>query len=155
MTALLDAQAVMPDVRVLDEGLLSAGQPTEPQLRALAAQGLRAVLNLRDATEHDEAGERTLCLDLAVDYLQLPIGGIEALDFGNARKLDAALGALPRPLLIHCASGNRVGALLALRHFLAHGDGDAAMRYGAVAGMSGAASRVRTLLETGADSPNK
>ena len=63
------------------------------------------------------------------------IVGSDAINFDNARALDALLAERDGPVLVHCGSGNRVGALLALRKSLEGADDDAALEYGRSAGL--------------------
>lgn len=95
-------------------GLHTGGQPTAAQLDALAAQGVRTVIDLRTDGEDrgfDEAGAAS---ERHLRYLHLPISGASDLTPANAEKLAQLLRANPGGVLLHCASGNRVGALLAL-----------------------------------------
>ncbi len=95
-------------------GLHTGGQPSLEQLDALAAQGVRTVIDLRADGEdrgYDEAAElqrRNL------RYLRLPITGAQDLTPANAAALKRLLAESGDGVLLHCASGNRVGALLAL-----------------------------------------
>lgn len=99
-----------------EAGALSGGQPDVEQLRAAAAAGIRRVINLRPASEDAGYDEAATADALQLDYQQLPIAGPQDLNADNVRKLDALLTAgAGTPTLIHCASGNRVGALMALR----------------------------------------
>jgi len=60
--------------------------------------------------------------------------------------LDELIAAANGPVLIHCGSGNRVGALLALRESLAGADDEAAIEYGKEGGLTGLEDRVRDVL---------
>ena len=72
-----------------------------------------------------------------MDYVALPIRGAEGLTEDNARAFSTALEAAERPLLVHCASGNRVGALFALKAFYVDGvDPDEAMAIGESTGLT-------------------
>jgi len=95
-------------------GLHTGGQPSLEQLDALAKQGVRTVIDLRGDGEdrgYDEAAELQR-RDLR--YLKLPIGGAQDLTPANAAALKRLLVESGDGVLLHCASGNRVGALLAL-----------------------------------------
>ena len=51
-----------------------------------------------------------------MNYISIPIAGAAGLTTENVRKFDQALNKIgDDKALIHCASGNRVGALAALR----------------------------------------
>lgn len=91
--------------------LYLAGQPQVEDLQIAKEQGIKTVLNLRkkeELTWDEEAAVKKLGLN----YINLPIGGPADLKdevFEQARKV---LGDKERqPVLLHCASANRVGAI--------------------------------------------
>jgi protein tyrosine phosphatase (PTP) superfamily phosphohydrolase (DUF442 family) len=95
--------------------ILSSGQPTKEQLKTLSEEGIKHIVNLRPVSEQkwNEARE---VRSLGMNYISIPISGPDDLTEKNARKLDAALILIGKdPALMHCASGNRVGALAAMR----------------------------------------
>jgi uncharacterized protein (TIGR01244 family) len=129
-------------------GITTAGQPTASQLEQLAEQGYVAVIDLRGANEDrgfDEAGKVE---ELGMHYVSLPISGPDTISNENAEVLDTLLNEIDGPVLLHCASSNRVGALLSLRQSLLGVDDEAAMDIGIAAGMSSPVlkDRVESLL---------
>ncbi|MCH7821705.1 MAG: hypothetical protein IIA07_06780 [Proteobacteria bacterium] len=78
--------------------------------------------------------------------MELPISGLDAINVDNARKLDEMLASYEGPVLVHCGSGNRVGAILALRHRLSGADDEEALSYGRSAGLTGLEPVVRERL---------
>ncbi|MGH8118308.1 MAG: beta-lactamase hydrolase domain-containing protein [Rhodanobacteraceae bacterium] len=108
--------AGLPNLKHPTPDCIVGGQPTPDQLAAAARAGVRRVINLRGASEdagYDEPGRAT---ELGLEYHALPIAGPQDLTPEKARELDALLTAADRPMtLVHCASGARVGALMALR----------------------------------------
>jgi uncharacterized protein (TIGR01244 family) len=95
-------------------GLHTSGQPTLEQLDTLAAQGIHTVIDLRSADEdrgYDEAAELK---SRGIAYHSLPINGKDDLNADNAAALKHLLDASGDGVLIHCHTGNRAGALLAL-----------------------------------------
>lgn len=137
------------NARMPREGLLVGGQPTPEQLAEAASAGYRTVINLRGPGELDEWDEAANAAELGLGYVALPIAGSQDLTVDNARKLREILSSEDAlPAMVHCASGNRVGALFALAAF--HLDGDdleTAMREGTEAGLTRLADTVRKLLE--------
>lgn len=95
-------------------GLHTGGQPDAAQLRAFARAGGRVVIDLRAADEARGYDEAALARTLGLHYVSLPIAGAADLTPARASALHEALAAAHGPVLLHCASGNRVGALLAL-----------------------------------------
>ena len=87
---------------------------------------------------------------LGMTYLSLPVTGEDAISYDNAARLDRLLADIDGPVLLHCGSGNRVGALFALREKL-HGAADeAALEKGRAAGLTSLEGVVRKRL---AESP--
>lgn len=118
------------------EGITAAGQPNENGLKELAQSGYAAVIDLRTTEEDRGLDEEKLVEGLGMSYVSLPIAGPDAINFENAKKLDQILGRFDRPVLIHCGSSNRVGALLTLREKLNGADDEKALAFGRSAGMT-------------------
>ena len=137
----------IPAWRDAGAGLYSSGQPQPDHWKALADAGVRSVLNLRPPSElagRDEAGEVGAA---GLDYAQLPIADAASLNREAAQAMDRFLRQLKTPLLVHCASGNRVGALLALREaWFAGADAHTALARGRAAGLVGLEPQVRRQL---------
>lgn len=130
-------QANVPNLHVPRAGLVTGGQPAADSWRDLRASGVVRVVNLRPAAElggRDEAGEVAAN---GMDYVQIDVAGPDDLTEGNARQLWQALQDGSGMVLVHCASGNRAGALLALA---AAQDGgmspQAALEFGQAAGLT-------------------
>jgi uncharacterized protein (TIGR01244 family) len=129
------------------EGVLVGGQPTEEQFRALARLGYGTVVNLRAPGEPGNTDPQ-LMESLGMDYITLPISGPDSLSEENARELAAILGTADSPVVVHCASGNRVGALFALKAFYADGESpEASLALGRRAGMTRLEPVIRQQLE--------
>ena len=101
---------------VVDDRLTTAGQPTEEQLRAAAAEGFDTVISLvpagqRNAPEDEEA----LVESLGMVYHYLPVVWNEptAGDFDGFEQVMRALPADGKTLL-HCAANFRVTAFYGL-----------------------------------------
>ncbi len=95
-------------------GLHTGGQPSQEQIEQFAGQGVRTVIDLRPDSEARGYDEAALVKQQGLRYVQLPIAGPDDLTPENAAALKQALDESQGPVLLHCASGNRVGALLAL-----------------------------------------
>lgn len=116
-------------------GLHTGGQPSPEDLARLQAQGVRAVIDLRGPQEergYDQAAE---VRRLGMDYITLPIASKDDVTPANAAALHALLDAQDGDVLLHCASGNRVGALLALRAATAGVPHEDALELGRAAGL--------------------
>ncbi|MCF3971901.1 fused DSP-PTPase phosphatase/NAD kinase-like protein, partial [Pseudomonas aeruginosa] len=89
----------------------TGGQPTLEELKRLKDDGVRTVIDLRGPQEdrgYDEAREVEA---LGMSYIALPISGKEDISAEKAQALHALLQGREGEVLLHCASGNRVGAL--------------------------------------------
>ena len=129
------------------DGLTSAGQPNRQQFELIAAAGYAAVIDLRGENEDRGLDEAAVLEELGLDYVVLPLSSPEAINMDNARLLDDILADYDEPVLVHCGSGNRVGALLALRASLRGADDAEALAYGKSAGLTGLEPVVRKRLE--------
>lgn len=143
----------MNSIRQPAHDLFTAGQPTREQLASLAKEGVRTVINLRapsEPVEFDEAAETTR---LGLDYVCIPVSGAQDLTPDTIDRFSRALARAREagPVLVHCASANRVGALLALDHALCQGGTcDDALALGRDAGLTGLEPAVHELIGPGA-----
>ena len=129
------------------EGVLTGGQPTDEQLAALRDAGYQTVINLRQPDERGTRGEAETVAGLGITYVSIPVDGKAGLNEENAAALAAALDEAAYPVLLHCGSGNRVGALLALKAFwLEDATAEEAMAVGLAGGVTRLESTVRDLL---------
>ncbi len=94
---------------------VASGQPDEAMLQTIAEAGFSAVVDLRAADEERGFDEAKEVERLGMEYVLLPIASADDLTLDKAAVLDQILAQNEGPVLIHCASGNRVGALYALR----------------------------------------
>lgn len=116
-------------------------------LAALAADGFGVYVDLRTEKEGLDAA-RSAAEAAGLEYVSIPVGGEADLDLATVRSLDAVLAdPARRPAVVGCASGNRSGALLALRAFWLEGKpAEEALEVGLRAGLTRLEPQVRTLL---------
>lgn len=127
--------------------LYTAGQPSAAQLQQAAAAGITTVIDLRQPDE-DRGFDQTLATErLGLRYVRIPVAGADGVTDANARALHAALAQSQGPVLVHCASGNRVGALLALLQARDGAPVEQALQFGRSAGMTSLEAPTRALLE--------
>lgn len=133
----------------IDDQLLVGGQPTEAQLEAIAKAGIRSVVNLRGEAEEGSLDEAEDVHGLGLAYLHLPIAGAGDLDEERARRLAEWLAEPEHlPAVVHCASGNRVGALFALKAFYVDDETpDEALAKGQEHGLTSLTEKVKALLD--------
>ncbi len=110
-------------LHVLDDIYL-AGQPTAEDFQEFKKRGVKSVLNLRTKDEMDFDEAKTL-KNLGLEYHHIPIASPDSLTDENFDKLRKLLNEKEqRPLVLHCASANRVGAV-----WLAHRVLDGGLTY--------------------------
>ena len=151
LSLLLAANAFAGDatLRQPRPDLITAGQPSEQQLRDAAANGVTTIIDLRKPDEDRGYDEAALAEQLGLRYVRLPIAGAGDITDANARTLDRLLKQDGGKTLLHCASSNRAGALLSLID--AHINGasvEDALTFGRDAGMTSLEPAVRAVLET-------
>ena len=99
----------------VNDRLITGGQPTEEQLRAVAADGFTAVINLAPVnppyTLDDEAG---LVGSLGMEYVYIPVVWSNPTD-DDFNAFEGAMNRLTdKKVLIHCAANFRVTAFYSL-----------------------------------------
>ena len=129
---LLCAQLVASDANIIagienleipGPNYFSGGQPSDEQLSALAGVGVKHVINLRPVSETPAFDEASLVASKDMMYHSLPVAGATGLTLAKVRTLDQLLKqAGHEKVFLHCSSGNRVGALMALRAALIYGE---------------------------------
>ncbi|HWO22208.1 MAG TPA: sulfur transferase domain-containing protein [Kofleriaceae bacterium] len=108
----------IPNARTATDQILTGGQPTDEHLQQAKDNGVKVVVNLRTKAEESQyATEAAKVESLGMKYVTLPIDGKtgEGMNEENAKKLAELLAE--KPVLVHCTSGERVGALFALKAF--------------------------------------
>ncbi len=128
------------------DGITSSGQPDSESLQVFADAGYAAVIDLRGAEENRGFDEPAAVQELGLAYVAFPIEGRDAINFENARELDDLIRSQNGPVLVHCGSGNRVGALLALRASLLGADDTASLEIGRAGGLTRLEDTVRERL---------
>ena len=128
------------------ENLITGGQPSLTNLSELKDAGVTKVINLRGPNEEVSFNEQAEAEALGLEYISLPISGAADVTSENARKLNELLEGNGK-VFLHCASGNRVGALLAIRaHEIEGKSVDASLQFGRAAGLGSLEKRVKSVL---------
>lgn len=158
LAALLTAAVCFADeagIRKLDldeiapaTGDVSAGQPSREQLDRLAGEGYVAIIDLRGEGESRGYDEPAAAAEAGLEYTPLPIASADDINVDNARRLGQLLDRYDGPVVVHCGSGNRVGALVALLEADRGADDAEAIEAGRTAGLTRLEDVVRERLET-------
>ncbi len=134
----VDLNLVVADGSVVpSDGMTTAGQPDETALKVFADSGYAAVIDLRTEGEDRGMDEKAVVEGLGMKYELLPITRSD-ITYESAAALDELLASYDEPVLLHCGSANRVGALLALRASASGADDEAAIEAGKRAGLTSA-----------------
>lgn len=96
-------------------------QPTLEQLAAVKQAGVRAVVNLRRPREHDAAAEAGKAKTLGLRYFNIPVDSNAPTDAQVEEFLRVLADKQNRPVFIHCASANRVGAFWMIQRVVVDG----------------------------------
>lgn len=129
------------------EGVLTGGQPTAAQFEAARQAGYKTIINLRGHGEAGVAEQAKSLPAMGFAYHHLPVDGGAGVTVDNAKTFARLLDEAEAPVMVHCGSGNRIGALAAMKAF--HLDGasaDEALKIGRAWGLTGLEPVVRARL---------
>jgi uncharacterized protein (TIGR01244 family) len=136
-TVMISAGQIEKDPGILpSDGFVASGQPSEAVLKTFADAGYGTIIDLRMPDEDRGMDEKAVIEGLGMTYVTLPIGSADDLSFENAARLDKIMSGLDQPALLHCGSGNRVGALIALRAKANGASDEDALAAGKAAGLT-------------------
>ncbi|MEP6883567.1 MAG: sulfur transferase domain-containing protein [Gammaproteobacteria bacterium] len=135
----------------VQESVYASGQPSETEFRELVAGHFQRIIDLRPPAEDRGFDEAAEAVARSLNYFNLPIAGEADFTPANLAKFDQLLSDRSAPrTLVHCASGNRVGALFALRGaWLKGANLEDAIALGRLAGLRGMEGAVRTAIAKG------
>lgn len=126
----------IPNYYRLHDDIVTAGQPSDDALADFQKAGFKAVLNLR-TEEEGSLEEKPKVEALGMEYYNIPIGR-DGFSPAMVEELEEILGDPEnRPLVIHCGSSQRVGALWYIHQALNEGQDEAtALAEGKKAGLT-------------------
>ncbi|MBE0458321.1 hypothetical protein NDQ71_07685 [Pseudoalteromonas sp. KG3] len=126
--------------------VFSAAQPTDEQFKQLSHAKVKHVINLRAANEQDW-DEGALVNSLGMNYHAIEIAGVQDVNIDNAKRLASLLKQLKgESVVVHCASSNRVGALMAISAHQQGADIESAIETGKQWGMASLEPIVREVM---------
>lgn len=131
-------------------GIVSAGRLQPDDIARVREAGVRHVIDLTPDAETPDFDEAAAVRAAGLAYSNLPLRGAVDLTRENVIAFDALVRTAKRPVLVHCASGNRVGAMAALRAAWVEGKpADEAIKIGKAWGLKGLEAEVRRRIESG------
>ena len=126
---------------------VSTGQPSEDVLRIAKDAGYATVIDMRTAEEDRGMDEAAAVESLGMSYVAFPVSGRTDITLEKAQEFDELLASIDGPVLLHCRSGNRVGAMFALRDGLHGASTDDAVAVGKAAGLGSLEPQIREALD--------
>jgi len=114
MSQLLDALAGVPNAAEPLPNLVTGGQPNASHILALQSAGAQVIVDIRDSMEPRPFDEESVVADSGMEYINIRVTYDTLDDPTLERVLSVVRANAHRPMLFHCASGNRVaGAMIA------------------------------------------
>ena len=100
----------------IHERLFSSGQPTAEELKQIKEYGIGTVINLAESdAEHALPHEDKICLDVGLNYIQLPISWETPSSDQCLLLLDLVNHLLENQMVwVHCSNNNHVSSLMYL-----------------------------------------
>ena len=113
-----------PDIRSflqVTPEFCTGGQPRMEHFARLKADGVKAVLNLRQPSEHRADEEKQTVEAAGLKYFNIPVNYQTPSDADVDQFLKLTDDAANRPMFIHCTAAIRVGAFWMIRRVLRDG----------------------------------
>ena len=102
----------------LNEQVCTGGQPSMEDLAKLKAEGVKAIINLRQASEYNFEEEAAKAKELGLRYFYIPVNAADPRDEQVEEFLKVTADPENHPAFIHCRTANRVGAFWMIRRVL-------------------------------------
>ena len=118
------AGAALPDIRnflQVTPEFCTGGQPRPEHFAKLKADGVKAVLNLRQPVEHRADEEQQAVAAAGLKYFNIPVDYQNPSDADVDQFLKITDDPANRPMFIHCTAAIRVGAFWMIRRVLRDG----------------------------------
>ena len=118
------AQQEVPPIRNflrVNDQFCTGGQPRMENLEKLKADGVKAIINLRQPSEHRAAEEEAKAKELGLRYFNIPVAYGDPKEEQVTEFLKLTDDPQNRPAFIHCTAAIRVGAFWMIRRVLRDG----------------------------------
>ncbi|QQS47715.1 MAG: protein tyrosine phosphatase family protein [Acidobacteriota bacterium] len=117
------AQEVPPirNFMKVNEEFCTGAQPRMEHFAQLKADGIKAVINLRQPSEHRAEDEENAARAAGLRYFNIPVNYREPKDEDVEKFLKLTDDPANRPVFIHCTLAIRVGAFWMIRRVLRDG----------------------------------
>jgi protein tyrosine phosphatase (PTP) superfamily phosphohydrolase (DUF442 family) len=118
------AQDAAPPIRNflrINKEFCTGGQPKLEHLEMLKTEGVKAIINLRQPSEHRADEEEAKAKELGLRYFNIPVSISNLKDEQVDEFLRITDDPENRPAFIHCTGAIRVGAFWMIRRVLRDG----------------------------------
>lgn len=105
----------------VNDQFCTGGQPKLEHLEMLKKEGVKAIINLRQPTEHRADEEEAKAKELGLRYFNIPVVFTDPKDEQVDEFLRITDDVNNRPAFIHCTAAKRVGAFWLIRRVLRDG----------------------------------
>jgi protein tyrosine phosphatase (PTP) superfamily phosphohydrolase (DUF442 family) len=117
-------QQELPPIRNFmrqNEQFCTGAQPRPEHLAKLKAEGVKAIINLRQPGEHRAEEEAAKAKELGLKYFNIPVEYANPKEEQATEFLKITDDPENRPVFIHCTAAIRVGAFWMIRRVLRDG----------------------------------
>ena len=118
------AQTEIPPIRnflQVNTDFCTGGQPRIENFAQLKASGVKAVLNLRQPSEHRAEEEKSVVEQAGMKYFNIPVVYANPTDAQVDEFLRITDDPANRPMFIHCTAAIRVGGFWLIRRVVRDG----------------------------------
>lgn len=105
----------------VNEKFCTGGQPRLEHLEMLKNEGVKAIINLRQPSEHRAAEEEAKAKELGLRYFNIPVAFADPKEEQVTEFLRVTDDVENRPAFIHCTAAIRVGTFWMIRRVLRDG----------------------------------
>ncbi len=105
----------------VNEQVCTGGQPTMEELEKLKGEGVKAIINLRMASEYNAEEEAAKAKALGLRYFHIPFNNDDPKDEAVDQFLKVMANKANLPVFVHCTTANRVGGFWLIRRVLVDG----------------------------------
>jgi len=105
----------------VNDQFCTGGQPRLEHLEMLKKEGVKAIINLRQPSEHRAAEEEAKAKEVGLRYFNIPVVFTDPKDEQVDEFLRITDDVNNRPAFIHCTAAKRVGAFWMIRRVLRDG----------------------------------
>lgn len=141
-------------VAINDRFTIARYEPDARTFERFAEEGFRSVVNMQQRSEDQKLGpdeERRLAEAAGLTYLHHPVSK-ETLSDETVDTFRRRVSELPGPIVVHCASGKRSGALVMMHMAAASGlTGDQALKKAEDAGFECDSEELETFVKSYVD----